>query len=508
MIDPRYARVIHIGLVLSLFVALACSLVDLAVSPAATELSSTGAQATFQSVATTPGPILPTQTPLPKPSSTPAPPSLGSSRSNPFPASGVAAVPGWEFQVVEMKRGEEAWAVLQETGYGSNPSADPGNEYILIRLKVKSTHTDGQQHDLEPWWFYVTGDGAVVRPEEDLVMGPDPQLELTLDAGGETEGWMIFQVGIGEGNLMLVRREFDAQMESAWYYLALEPGAVIAVPDELANVFPDKLGLTPDAPAPAQQSVTTDRWQVTVLEAKRGESARLMMVHRWDQNPALADNMDYVALWIKVRNLSINESPEWIGRGFFKMVDSSNREYDHPEKMLEPEPALSIDLAPGGEFEGWVILQVPAGDSNVALLFTPQNERGVQRYLSIDVPDSAGIRLRIGHFWLGPALVETRMIYESLTGPSEPALEGEKFIVIRLDVLYLEPGETFQSLFCYLISSSGREYKEPLVQTPFDWAGQEIIAKSISVNKPLQDLVLYFSVDVSEELAAFLMAYF
>jgi hypothetical protein len=438
----------------------------------------------------------------------PAP--LGSSRSHPYPAGEPVSIAGWEFQVLEMKRGDEAWKILQESGYGLNPSATPGREYLLVQLKVKSTHTDGQAHDLNPWDFYVTGDRAVIYSEPPFVMGPDPALEMTLDAGAETQGWLTYEVGRQEGNLILAREEYDVDMNESWHYIALDSGAAISVPEELASIQPDDLGTVRDTPAPALQAITTDNWQATILEVVRGASAQAMLAAIHKDNKVLGDGMEYVALWIKVRNISTQEKPLWIGMGHFKIVTSANQEYKFPERTVGPAPSLDGYLTAGGEMVGWVVSQAPKDDSNVVLAFDPPFERDGKRFLSIDVPASAGIQLRIGHIWLGPALVETTLIYEAGQSPvlATPAPQGQKLVVIKLNVLVVEPGKKLESSRVFLVSASGKEYGSP--RAYFDGTSTfsgRLEADSSSTEGPTENLGLFFAVDQAEDLAGFQVLY-
>ena len=44
--------------------------------------------------------------------------------------------------------------------------------------------------------------------------------------------------------------------------------------------------------------------------------------------------------------------------------------------MTEPDPAINISLFPGGEYEGWLVLQAGQGETGVMLVFTQVLENG------------------------------------------------------------------------------------------------------------------------------------
>ena len=55
---------------------------------------------------------------------------------------------------------------------------------------------------------------------------------------------------------------------------------------------------------------------------------------------------------------------------YFSTTGSANAIYDNPF-VVAPEPALDAYLYPGGETEGWVVLQVAKGETNIMAIFEP-----------------------------------------------------------------------------------------------------------------------------------------
>jgi len=143
----------------------------------------------------------PTNTPEPTPvPPTPTPQPIGMSRSNPFPRSEVVSAPNWDVQVLEIVRGDEAWQAIQAANQFNEPAPE-GMEYLLVKLHVKSTYADSDEHSISGSDFKVTGD-RLIEYFTASVVEPDPQLDAQLFTEGETEGWSSYLIGQGEGNLI------------------------------------------------------------------------------------------------------------------------------------------------------------------------------------------------------------------------------------------------------------------------------------------------------------------
>jgi hypothetical protein len=73
-----------------------------------------------------------------------------------------------------------------------------------------------------------------------------------------------------------------------------------------------------------------------------------------------------------------------IDSGSFKTIGGKNVLYDAPA-IVDPEPALSAYLYPGGEAEGWVILQIGQGEGNAQIVFDPlfDLDQANRRYVTV-----------------------------------------------------------------------------------------------------------------------------
>jgi hypothetical protein len=320
--------------------------------------------------------------PTPAPTtSTPA--SIGMSRLNPFPRSAVVTTSGWEVQVLETQRGEPAWQAIQAANMFNEP-APAGMEYLLVKLRVKSTHADGEEHSIGQGDFKVTGDRFFRYSTADAVE-PNPPLDARLFNGGQTEGWTGYLVGQGEGNLVLIVDELLNFDEDRYRFIALDEAVSLSIPAELADIRPSDIGLDRANPAAIGQTVTTDEWQVTVREVFRGNEAWAMAQAANQFNDPPEPGMEYVAVKVHARLISTEDRAVAIDNSYFKSTGSAGVLYDQPS-VVDPDPMLDVSLFPGGQYEGWVVLQAAQDETGLTAVFEPLFDFGNEnrRFLALE----------------------------------------------------------------------------------------------------------------------------
>jgi len=311
----------------------------------------------------------PTNTPKPTPiPPTPTPLPIGLSRSNPYPKSELVNASNWDINVVDMVRGDAAWQAIQAANQFNDPATD-GMEYLLVKIHAKCTYADSDEHSIGRFDFDLTGD-HLIRYSPASVVTPDPALDAKLYKDGETEGWVPFAVGTGEGNLILIFDELMSFDENSSRFIALDEGASVTVPPELSGIVPTDLGKTRSAPAAFEDTIVTEDWQVNFLEVVRGEAAWTMVQSANQFNDPPADGMEYVAIRVHAKYIGTVDKTEQIYGAYFRTTGSENVVYDNPS-VVDPEPAFDATLYPGGESEGWVILQVAQGETSVMAIFEP-----------------------------------------------------------------------------------------------------------------------------------------
>jgi hypothetical protein len=314
--------------------------------------------------------------------STPQPEGMG--RSNPYPPATVVNAPNWDFQVTAFQRGNEAWNSLQ-TADPTNPPPPDGKEYVLVSIKAKSTYADQEKHPISVSDFKVTGDQLVAYETSDMLVPPSPTLDANLASGEEAEGWIAYVVKKDEGNLMLFLDEMANNDDDRFRFIALEDGASVSIPSDLASIQPTDLGKNPDDPAPRTATVTTQDWQVAVKEVVRGDQAWKMIQQADEATEPPPDGMEYTAVKVHVRYIGLPDQPMRIDNFYFTSTDSSGQLYDFTTVTLPP-PGLEVLLFPGGEYEGWVVVQSETGAQGLELVFESilDTTGESRRYISLE----------------------------------------------------------------------------------------------------------------------------
>jgi hypothetical protein len=311
----------------------------------------------------------PTNTPKPTPippSPTPLP--IGLSRSNPYPKSELVNAPNWDIQVLDIVRGDAAWQAIQSANQFNDPAPE-GMEYLLVKIHAKCAYADSDTHTIGGSDFDVTGD-RLIKYSQAYAVEPDPGLDAELYKDGETEGWVSFTVGQGEGNLILIFDELANWDSDRYRFIALDDGASIVVPQDLAGIAATDLGKDRNSPAPFGETIITENWKVNILEVVRGDDAWSMAQAANQFNDPPADGMEYVAFKVHVQNIGTEDKAEQIDGSYFSTTGSANVVYDNPY-VVDPEPALDAYLYPGGETEGWVVLQVAKDETGIMVIFEP-----------------------------------------------------------------------------------------------------------------------------------------
>lgn len=318
-------------------------------------------------------------TPLPDPLPLP----VGLSRSQPYQRSGITSVPNWNIQVIETMRGEAAWQVILEANQFNEPAPE-GQEYLLVKLYVKSTYADEEEHSISGRDFKVTGD-QLIEYTGISVVEPDPVLDAKVFTGGEAQGWEAFLVGQGEGTLILLFDELRNYSAEEIRFIALDDNASLSVSPALADIQPTNLDLDRNNPAPRGELMITADWEISVREVIRGDEA-LQMVQEINQfNDPPAEGMEYIAVKVHARFIDLEDKTDEINRTYFKTTGDANVVYDSPS-LVAPEPALDATLFPGGEYEGWIVVQAANGETGVKLIFEPGMDFSGQNkgFISLD----------------------------------------------------------------------------------------------------------------------------
>jgi hypothetical protein len=293
-------------------------------------------------------------------------PAVGRSGDKPAQRTEVVSVPNWRVKVLETRRGDEAWAAIQAADEANEPPPF-GQEYLLVKLWAKSTALDDQEHSISQYDFVVTGNKRMKYYTADA-LEPEPPLNAELSAGDETEGWVAFLINQDERDLVLILDELTDFRDNRFRFIALDEGASIAIPPELERIQPTELGIDQSNPASFGETVTTENWQITLHEVVRGEEAwqRIQTANMSNEPPEAG--MEYILVNALARYIGTNTTGDVIDVSSFQTIGSSNLLYDDPS-VTGPEPALSAELLPGGEYEGWIPLQAAVSETDLTVVF-------------------------------------------------------------------------------------------------------------------------------------------
>jgi hypothetical protein len=91
--------------------------------------------------------------------------------------------------------------------------------------------------------------------------------------------------------------------------------------------------------------------------------------------------MEFVLVRLKVRNISEDGLPQWVGWGMAEIVGDNKEVYDNVF-VTAPEPELDAWLFPNGEAEGWLALQAAEGETGLILIFSESWSE--KRYLFLE----------------------------------------------------------------------------------------------------------------------------
>lgn len=307
----------------------------------------------------------PTETPAPEPTPTAANP--GSGRSNPLPVGETGQTDEWEVQILEVLRGDAAWAKLLEVNQFNSPAPE-GQEYILLNVRVKYLGEEAEAQRVDFTWFRSTGD-ARVKYSWPAVVEPEPELAAELFADAEASGWIALVARQGEGNMMAIFEPIVSFEEGDEIFMAIDEGAnVQSLTERLAEE--NDLGFDRNTPVPIGERVVGDTWEIWVNEAIRGDEAlaRLKEANQFNEDPA--EGMEYVLVNIGARNVKPESGSDSIDGFAFKATGDAGRVYDNPS-IVEPVPELSFDVYAGGEVSGWATVQVAIGEQNIKLVYQP-----------------------------------------------------------------------------------------------------------------------------------------
>lgn len=298
---------------------------------------------------------------------------LGSSRATPLERGAVVNLPGWQLEVLETLRGEEAWRRIYKANQFNDPAPE-GYEYLLVRMRIATNFPDGEKRQIYP---LVTGD-RMVEYKAPATVPPEPALETELSGGRQSMGWDAFLVAVGEADLLLEVDELTGPYEGPPVYIALEQGAAISADPSLESIDPNNAGRDHREPAAIGEMAVSEDWEITVQRVLRGAPALDALRKAYELVKEPPPGHEYALAYVAVRYIGdggLGPETESVGHNNFRstavtVADPEAEQIDPPAVYILPAPELDANLYPGGRAEGWVVIELPVDNPQMAMVFT------------------------------------------------------------------------------------------------------------------------------------------
>jgi len=185
------------------------------------------------------------------------------------------------------------------------------------------------------------------------------------------EGWVDAVIPKDEHNILLVV-DVDQYENRTTRYFELEENASIRLSDELNNLEPNQVGLTPDAPASPGQTVITPDWEFTILENLTGTEAETLMQKDNIYYVPPENGFGYLVLKFQLVYKNKNEIPFWVGYDTFYTLDE-NGDMVQGAMIYDP-PGLdwiSDQVLPGAKIVAWVSMYTKSDIASPIIVFDP-----------------------------------------------------------------------------------------------------------------------------------------
>ncbi len=298
----------------------------------------------------------------------------GTTRKNPMPLGKLVSIPGWDVKVLEFVRGEAALAIINTTDWQADPLPQ-GQEYALAKIFLRCTSMDDSTHSLGLSEMFITGSHNQAYGDS-MDSWPQPEfLYEDMYTAEAVEGWIDAVIPTDEQELMVVLDVYEDSIRDT-RFLALEAGASISLPAQLANLQSNDLGVSIENPATVGQKVVSPAWEITLLDSIRGQEAETILGTDNDYYEPPAAGYEYLLLQVKLRYADPNDLPVWVGPDTFSTLDESgytvNGDWIYIPRQSD-RVWLSSRILPGAELEGWVPVTIIAGTARPIVAFEPDS---------------------------------------------------------------------------------------------------------------------------------------
>ena len=273
-------------------------------------------------------------------------------------------------QVLEARIGAEAVASVLSA---SPTNVEPREGFTYVAVNLSARNTGSLPLSLDNDDFAVTGDSGLVW----RFLGarsPDPALNVTLNPGESSEGWVTFGVPGDEGSLLLIFDSLEIGGSWADRVLALQEGARIpdlpqriAAANDAGTAFASALG-------PGDAAVT-DQWSVELLDVASSEVAFDLVDYRTGAlgvgDATGVDGSIWIALRFRIQNVAAGGELAYFPANAFVLVDEAGNPLLDVLTLTPPRPDAAGGYYPGAQRDGWVMFDVPLDYTTAVVRFLP-----------------------------------------------------------------------------------------------------------------------------------------
>ena len=296
--------------------------------------------------------------------------SIGLTRADPVPLGGAVQAGPVELRVLDVLSGPEAVASVLAAS-STNVEPREGTTYVAVSLSARNTGS-------QPLWldnddFAVTGDSGLLW----RFLGahpPEPALDVTLNPGESSEGWVAFGIPSEENSLLLIFDSLEIGGSWADRVLALQDGAQIpdrsqptAESNDGGSDFTAALGMG--------EAAVTDQWSVELLDVITGEVAFDMVDYRTGAlgagDATGEDGSVWTALRFRIQNVAAGGELAYFPANAFVLVDDAGNPILDVVTLTPPRPDAAGGYYPGAQRDGWIMFDVPVDYTAATVRFLP-----------------------------------------------------------------------------------------------------------------------------------------
>ncbi len=319
----------------------------------------------------------------------------GASRQNPLPLiPGQTTYEGseWRISIDNVHRGSEATKYIKahKTDRGSN--CLDGTFVVVEYTLTNISSVEADKRADSAFFSHITGDKLSVHSPSVYNCTIDTKFDEGLFPGGTESGSIIYEVDEDERSLVLALDERTSELNS----LELEPFFYAIDTDQFLQV-PTYAPVTNDAgrdfkyPAKEGERIDVGDVSITFLRSIRGEDAAQRIAEANDSNKPAPEGTEYVLVEILMEYHGYkygDRNSNNLGLPILKIRDGNKilPEPDIKDTRVPPNPLyLQEEVYPGGTIQGWEILNIPSGRTDLLIRYTQlfDSNESNSRYIAI-----------------------------------------------------------------------------------------------------------------------------